>query len=52
MSEEKRVPPTWILPANDPRRVAAEIRQLRLLRELEHAAKLFAVNTRPKEQKQ
>lgn len=39
---------TWFLPPSDPRRLAEEARQMRLIRELELAAKLAGINTRPK----
>ena len=40
---------TWFLPPDDPRRLADEARQLRLIRELEAAAKLAGINVRPRE---
>lgn len=40
--------PTWFLPPSDPRRIEAEARQMRLIRELERAAKLAGIQTRPK----
>ena len=40
--------PTWFLPITDPRRIAADERQMRLIRELELAAKVAGINTRPR----
>ena len=41
---------TWFLPPDDPRRLAEEARQLRLIAELEAAAKLAGIQIRLKEQ--
>lgn len=40
---------TWFLPRPDPRRLAEEARQMRLIRELERAAKLAGYRIRPRE---
>ena len=40
--------PTWFLPPTDPRRVVEEVRQMRLIRELERAALAAGINIRLK----
>lgn len=40
---------TWFLPPSDPRRVAEELRQMRLIRLLEWAAKKAGIKVRPKQ---
>lgn len=41
--------PTWLLPITDPRRLAEEARQMRLIRELEAAAIRAGYRIRPRE---
>ena len=41
--------PLWFLPPTDPRRIASDVRQMRLIRELERASKLAGINTRIKQ---
>lgn len=43
------VTPTWLLPPTDPRRIAEEARQMRLIRELEAAAIRAGYRIRPVE---
>ena len=41
---------SWFLPPNDPKRLADEARQRRLIAELEAAALLAGLNIRPRKQ--
>lgn len=47
----KKLPSTWVLELNDPRRLAENERQLRLLRQFEREAIRAGVKVRPKEGK-